>query len=82
MIWEVASYYKNDINEKYNIIPLNKRIQKKRIKRRKIIQKNKNGKIIKIWKNINEIYKKMGIYVSMSYKKQNEFIFEYKYDNL
>lgn len=77
LIWEVAMYYKNDINESYRKISLSERMNEKRKSRRKIKQKTINGNVVKVWENRYEIYKKLNINVSMSYYKQNEYIYEY-----
>jgi hypothetical protein len=76
-IWEVATYYKNDLNEEYRKIPLNERISNTRIPTRNIIQRDLDGKIIKIWNNRYEIYKELKINISMSYHEQNKYIFNY-----
>ena len=71
-VWEIATYYKNDLIDSYRKIPLSERKRNKNI-----IQKTLDGKKIKIWNNRYEIYKELGIYVSMSYFTQNGYIFEY-----
>ena len=77
LIWEAATYYKNDTIKRYRKLSLKERYSKTRVKRKQIIQKTLDGKKIKIWKNRYEIYKELDIYVSMSYFTQNGYIFEY-----
>ena len=71
-VWEIATYYKNDLIDSYRKISLSERKKNKNI-----IQKTLDGKKIKIWNNRYEIYKELGIYVSMSYFTQNGYIFEF-----